>query len=225
MFVGETGVGRVVKRTLEVMKELGTDDPAAIRAAGAIDLPTIQRYLNFWFTSSLDLFGSEVSSNAASSFANGIKGRPDESQYEDHDCRATTFALDTPQGREDVPMRNAMNEVMRESYIKDCEIGVKRWNLAIQRAGHELRLTLPSPRFHRSIGVWAGLPVDPAGSLMDAAEHARRLPDWLPSESDRAFVRSLMQRVTEPGKMAAWIAPPDRGINNLPVDYEYVRLQ
>ncbi len=225
MFVGETGVGRVVKRTLEVMKELGTDDPAAIRAAGAIDLPTIQRYLNFWFTSSLDLFGSEVSSNAASSFANGIKGRPDESQYEDHDCRATTFALDTPQGREDVPMRNAMNEVMRESYIKDCEIGVKRWNLAIQRAGHEPRLTLPSPRFHRSIGVWAGLPVDPAGNLMDAAEHARRLPEWLPSESDRAFVRSLMQRVTEPGKMAAWIAPPDRGINNLPVDYEYVRLQ
>jgi benzoyl-CoA 2,3-dioxygenase component B len=122
-------------------------------------------------------------------------------------------------------MRNAMNEVMRESYIKDCEIGVKRWNLSIQRAGHELRLTLPSPRFHRSIGVWAGLPVDPAGNLMDAAEHARRLPAWLPSESDRAFVRSLMQRVTEPGRMAAWIAPPDRGINNLPVDYEYVRLQ
>lgn len=226
MFVGETGVGRVVKRTLEVMKELGTDDPAAIRAAGAIDLPTIQRYLNFWFTSSLDLFGSEVSSNAASSFANGIKGRPDEGQYEDHDCRAASFSLDTPQGREDVPLRNAMNEVMRESYIKDCEIGVKRWNLAIQRAGHEaLRLTLPSPRFHRSIGVWAGLPVEPSGALVDAAEHTRRLAQWLPSESDRAFVHSLMRRITEPGKMAAWIAPPDRGINNMPVAYEYVRLQ
>ncbi|MFN8909769.1 MAG: benzoyl-CoA 2,3-epoxidase subunit BoxB [Betaproteobacteria bacterium] len=226
MFVGETGVGRVVKRTLEVMKELGSDDPAAIRAAGAIDLPTIQRYLNFWFTSSLDLFGSEVSSNAASSFANGIKGRPDESQYEDHDCRTASFSLDTPQGREDVPLRNAMNQVMRESYIKDCEIGMKRWNLAIQRAGHEaLRLTLPSPRFHRSIGVWAGLSVDPSGNAMEPAEHARSLPRWLPSEADRAFVHSLMRRVTEPGKMAAWIAPPDRGINNLPVEYEYVRLQ
>lgn len=226
MFVGETGVGRVVKRTLEVMKELGSDDPAAIRAAGAIDLPTIQRYLNFWFTSSLDLFGSEVSSNAASSFANGIKGRPDESQYEDHDCRTASFSLDTPQGREDVPLRNAMNQVMRESYIKDCEIGMKRWNLAIQRAGHEaLRLTLPSPRFHRSIGVWAGLSVDPSGNAMEPAEHARSLSRWLPSEADRAFVHSLMRRVTEPGKMAAWIAPPDRGINNLPVEYEYVRLQ
>jgi benzoyl-CoA 2,3-epoxidase subunit B len=37
-------------------------------------------------------------------------------------------------------------------------------------------------------------------------------------------VASLMQRVVEPGKMAAWIAPPERGINSLPVEYEYVRL-
>jgi benzoyl-CoA 2,3-dioxygenase component B len=37
-------------------------------------------------------------------------------------------------------------------------------------------------------------------------------------------VKSLMQRVTAPGKMAGWVAPPDRGINNLAVDYEYVRL-
>ena len=50
------------------------------------------------------------------------------------------------------------------------------------------------------------------------------LRDWLPSEADRSFVHSLMQRVVEPGKMAAWIAPPDRGVNNLAVDYEYVRL-
>src|SRR6202521_809105 len=76
MFVGETGIARIVKRTLEVMKELGTDDPEAVRKAGAIDLPTLQRYLNFWFSSSLDLFGSESSSNAAGSFANGVKGRP-----------------------------------------------------------------------------------------------------------------------------------------------------
>ncbi len=50
------------------------------------------------------------------------------------------------------------------------------------------------------------------------------LPRWLPSESDRAFVKSLMQRVTEPGRIAGWIAPPDRGVNELPVDYDYVRL-
>ena len=224
MFVGETGVGRVVKRTVEVMKELGTDDPERIRAQGAIDLPTVQRYLNFWFTSSLDLFGSEVSSNAATTFASGIKGRPDESQYPDHVCSDATYQLQTPDGVETVNLRNAMNEVMRDAYVKDCEIGVKRWNLTLQRAGLEFRLTLPSPHFRRSIGSWANLPVDPQGNIVAREEYDRRLHEWLPSDDDRAYVRSLMQRVVEPGKMAAWIAPPDRGINNLPVDYEYVRL-
>jgi len=224
MFVGETGIGRVVKRTLEVMKELGTDEPAKIRARGAVDLPLLQKYLNFWCSSSLDLFGSEISSNAAASFANGLKGRPDEAQYEDHVLRDVTLKLDTPEGEQDVPMLNALNEVMRESYLKDCEIGLKRWNRAIERAGHDFRLTLPSSRFRRSIGSWVGLPVDPRGKLLPKEEYLRRLHEWVPSPEDRTFVRSLMQRVIEPGKMAGWIAPPDRGINNLPVDYEYVHL-
>src|SRR6201989_3230249 len=33
MFVGETGVGRVIKRSLEVMKELDTDDWKRVREA------------------------------------------------------------------------------------------------------------------------------------------------------------------------------------------------
>jgi benzoyl-CoA 2,3-epoxidase subunit B len=230
MFVGETGVGRVIKRTLEVMKEIGSDDPAAVRRAGAIDLPTLQRYLNFWFTSSLDLFGAEVSSNAASYFANGIKGRPDEARYEDHIALGTSYALDIPDGKggiatEEVPMRNAMNEVMRNAYVKDCEIGVTRWNRAIAKAGVDFQLRLPSPHFRRSIGAWAGVPVDPAGKPVTAEVWNARRDEWLPSAADKVFVKSLMQkRVIEPGKMAAWIAPPDRGINNLPVDYEYVRM-
>ena len=224
MIVGETGVGRVVKRTLEVMKELGTDDPIAVRNQGAIDLPTIQRYLNFWFTSSSDLYGSEVSSNAAVSFSSAIKGRPDESQYEDHVCLESHHALETPDGPQQINMRNAMNEVTRNAYIKDCEIGIKRWNMQIQRAGFEFRLSLPSSRFHRSIGVWANVPTDPAGNRISAETYAQRLPEWVPTATDIAFVKSLMQRVVEPGKIAGWIAPPDRGINSLPVDYEYVRL-
>src|SRR5712672_463731 len=123
MFVGETGLSRVVKRTLEVMKEIGSDDPARVRAKGAIDLQTLQKYLNFWCSSSLDLFGSEISSNSAASFASGLKGRPDESQYEDHVLRERNLKLVRPEGEQDVPMLNALNEVMRESYIKDCEIG------------------------------------------------------------------------------------------------------
>jgi benzoyl-CoA 2,3-epoxidase subunit B len=213
-----------VKRTLEVMKEIGTDDPAKVRAAGAIDLQTLQKYLNFWCSSSLDLFGNEISSNSAANFANGLKGRPDESQYEDHVLRASTFKMNTPAGTEDVPMLNALNEVMRESYLKDCEIGLKRWNRQIERAGHALRLTLPASSFRRSIGVWMGQPVTPEGKMIAREEYDKRLHEWIPSEADKAFVHSLMQRVAEPGKMAAWIAPPDRGINNLPVEYEYVKL-
>lgn len=226
MFVGETGIGRVIRRTLEVMKELGTDDPGRIRAAGAVELPLVQKYLNFWCSSSLDLFGSEISSNAALNFASGMKGRPDESQYEDHVLRGATLRLATPEGEREVPVLNALNEVMRESYLKDCEIGLKRWNRMIERAGHpELQLALPAARFRRAIGAWAGQPVDPRGNLIAREEYERRVHGWIPSPADRAFVHSLMQRVAEPGKMAAWIAPPERGINNLPVEYEYVRLQ
>jgi benzoyl-CoA 2,3-dioxygenase component B len=230
MFVGETGIGRVVKRTLEVMAALGTDDPAAIRRAGAIDLPTMQRYLNFWFSSSLDLFGAENSSNAATYFATGIKGRPDETNYQDHIARDGVFEIAVPEGEtgirtETIALRNAMNELTRGAYVRDCEIGVKRWNRLLAKAGVAAELTLPSPHFRRAIGAWAGRSVDPSGQPIAEAAWQAQQEQWLPSDSDRAFVRSLMQKVTEPGKMASWIAPPDRGINNLPIEYEYVHLQ
>ena len=225
MFVGETGVGRVIKRSLEVMTEIGTDDPVAIRQQGAVDLETLQRYLNFWFTSSLDLFGSEISSNAAMSFASGIKGRPDEGRYEDHLCNNATYDVDTPEGIEKVNLRSAMNDVTRGAYVKDCEIGIKRWNMMIKRAKHDVTLSLPSTRFNRTIGSWANVPTDPNGQKISQADFDKKKSNWLPTESDQSFIRSLMQCVNEPGKMAGWIAPPDRGINNNPVDYEYVRLK
>src|SRR3989440_649943 len=224
MFVGETGLGRVVKRTLEVMKDLGSDDPAKIRAHGAVDLQTLQKYLNFWCSSSLDLFGSEISSNSAANFANALKGRPDESQYQDHVLREQQLELSTPEGKQSVPMLNALNEVMRESYLKDCEIGIKRWNRTIERAGFNIRLSLPAANFRRSIGAWAGKPVAPDGKLIEQAAYEQQLAEWIPSEADRVFVHSLMQRVIEPGKIAGWIAPPERGVNNLPVEYAYVKL-
>lgn len=229
MFVGETGLARVIKRALEAMRELSTDDPARIRAHGAIDLPTLQRYLNFWCSSSLDLFGSEVSTNAASYFANGLKGRPDEGQYEDHLCREGTYALERPKEAggieiEEVPMRNAMNEFVRRAYLKDCDIGVQRWNRMIKKAGGDFELKLPSARFRRAVGVWAGHHFDPAGAPVSRETWEARKHEWVPSETDRAFIASLMQPVTAPGKIASWLAPSERGVNNLPVEYEYVRL-
>jgi benzoyl-CoA 2,3-dioxygenase component B len=228
MFVGASGITRVIRRTLQVMKELATDDPAAVRNAGAIDLATLQRYVNFWFSSSLDLFGAEISSNAASYFATGIKGRPDEARLPDH-LGAGRLQIDLPDGKggvipEEVPMRSAMNEVSRAAYVKDCDIGVQRWNRLIREAGHDFSLALPSLRFRRSVGAWAGIDTDPQGKPISAEEWRAQQYDWLPSEQDRAFVGSLMQGVTEPGNFAGWIAPPDGGINNLGLAYEYVRM-
>jgi len=214
MMVGVNGISRIVQRTLEVMKEFKTDAPDKVRAAGAIDLPTIQRYLNFWFSSSLDLFGAEVSTNAASYFVAGIKGRPDEGRYDDHRCLETALAVEMPGGVEQVPLRNAMN---------DCAVGVRRWHKFIEEAGYDFRLALPSPRFNRSLGAWSGVPVDPAGKAIGRPEWERHRDEWLPALSDRDFVKSLMKPVTVPGEMAGWIAPPDRGINKLAVEHEYVR--
>ena len=229
MFVGDTGIGRVIKRTIEVMKELGTDDPVAMRKAGAIDLPTIQRYLNFWFSSSLDLFGGDSSSNAASYFANGLKGRPDEERYEDHLAAEQAHTLELPDGKggvrsEQIPMRNAMNEVVRESYVRDCEKGLGRWNKLLEDSGYPQRMFLPSPRFRRTVGSWANIPTDLDGKPISTEEFAARQTEWLPTEGDRAYVRSLMKGVFERGKMAGWIAPPERGINTKPSDFEYVLL-
>ena len=229
MFVGETGIGRVVRRTMEIMKEIGSDDPEAVRRAGGVDLPCLQRYLNFWFSSSLDLFGADISSNAATSFAAGLKGRPDEGRYEDHVERDTVTKIPVPDGNggvteETVGTRNAMNYITRSAYIRDCEIGLKRWNRSIQKAGGDFELKLPSERFNRKIGAWANLPITPEGRFVAPEQHAAQAGEWLPSEADRSHVRGLMVQVTDPGKMASWIAPPERGINNLPVDYEYVHL-
>ncbi|HUT47798.1 MAG TPA: benzoyl-CoA 2,3-epoxidase subunit BoxB [Alphaproteobacteria bacterium] len=229
MFVGETGVGRVMKRACEVMNELKTGDPQKVRDAGAIDLPTVQKYLNFWFSSSLDLFGSDISTNAASYFANGLKGRPDEDQYEDHIVKDATYTVeevdDNGQVVEaEVAYRNAMNAVARQAYIKDCELGVQRWNRMIRKTGVDFEIKLPSERFRRNVGNWANFHFDLDGNPISEDVWAARKDEWIPSAADRDHVKSLMVQVTEPGKMAGWIAPPDRGINNNPVDYEYVRL-
>ncbi len=229
MFVGETGIGRVIKRALEVMNELKTDDPGRVRDAGAVDLQTVQKYINFWFSSSLDLFGADISTNAAGYFATGLKGRPDEDGYEDHICSEGSMSIeeigaDGQVAAQDVPLRNAMNAVARLAYIKDCDIGVQRWNRLIKKAGAGFEFKLPSDRFRRNIGSWTGFHFDPQGNPVSDQQWAQRKDEWIPSDADRAHINSLMNQVVEPGKMAGWLAAPDRGIKNNPIDFDYVRL-
>ncbi|MEX2495054.1 MAG: benzoyl-CoA 2,3-epoxidase subunit BoxB [Woeseia sp.] len=224
MFVGETGITRIVRRTLQMMSELGTDDPRILHNAGVFSLPLLQRYINFWYSSSLDLFGAEISSNAASYFANGLKGRPDEDTYEDHDASGAIELIETPDGNQEVPARNAMNYITRAAYTRDCNVGLTRWNRLIRKAGFDFEFKLPVEKFNRKIGLWAGAAVSPEGDLVDSEALESARAKWLPTEADREFVTSLMVPVTEPGQLAGWIAPPDRGINNMPIDFEYVRL-
>ena len=224
MFVGETGIGRIIQRCCELMKHDANEDA---RAQGGLDLDTIQRYINFWYSSSLDLFGGEISSNAADYFASGLKGRAKEERYEDHRAMEGSYEMEVVKNgsleMKSVPMRNAMNEVLRDAYVDDNQRGVDRWNKIIQEAGINYTLTLPHRRFNRKMGMFAGMHFDPLGRPIAADEFEARQAGWLPTEADKTYVRALMLPVLERGKMAHWIAAPKRGINGQPIDFEYIR--
>jgi benzoyl-CoA 2,3-dioxygenase component B len=229
MFVGESGVSRVIQRTCQAMNELKTDDPARLRAAGVIDLPTIQRYLNFHFSVTIDLFGADESSNAATFYSSGLKGRFEEGKRnDDHLLRGATYrVLNVHDGQlveKDVPMLNALNEVLRDDYIKDSIGGVERWNKVIEKAGIPFRLKTPHKAFHRSIGSLKDIRVAPDGRVVSDHEWNASVEQWLPTDVDRAYVASLMGRVVDPGRFANWIAPPVMGINRQPIDFQYVRF-
>jgi benzoyl-CoA 2,3-dioxygenase component B len=222
MFVGQTGVARIVQRTAELVRQ--GKDP---RAEGAIPFDMLQRYLNFWYAVSLDLFGSEVSTNAAAYFGGGLKGRPKEERCADHvllDGAARVELLDDGRIVErEVAPRLAVNLEVRNAYVEDCQAAVDKWNRPIADLGVELRL--PSARFRRSDGTFAAARFDPDGRPITDDEFRRREAEWLPSAADEAYVRSLMAHpVTEPGQFANWIAPPARGVGARPVDFEYVRF-
>jgi len=229
MFVGESGVSRTIQRTCEIMKQHGIEDPEQVRRHGVIDLPTIQRYLNFHFSVTIDLFGADQSSNAATFYSSGLKGRYEETKRtDDHVLKGDHYRiLEVKDGKlveREVPMLNSLNEVLRDDYIKDSIAGINRWNKVMEKAGVAFRLQAPHKAFNRHIGSFAGLRVSPEGTVISEAEWQSRVRDWLPTEEDRAYVASLMGRVIEPGKMANWIAPPPIGINRQPVDFDYVRF-
>ncbi|HLX52056.1 MAG TPA: benzoyl-CoA 2,3-epoxidase subunit BoxB [Streptosporangiaceae bacterium] len=226
MFVGTTGIDRVVQRTAQVMAERNTDDVAA---HGAIPLAIVQKYLNFHYSVSLDLFGSETSTNAANYYTAGIKGRwMEERRKDDHKLTDDSIMVDALTdgeiGQTEVPALTGLNTDLRREYISDCQSGVVRWNRILAGAGLPQRLALPHTAFNRRVGAFAGIEASPAGELLTSGEWNQRKDAWLPTEVDKTFVRSLMQPVHERGKIAAWIAPPRQGINGKPFGYEYVHL-
>jgi len=228
LFVGETGVDRIIRRTCELMREAPDGDVAKL---GGIPLDLMQRYINEWASSSFDLFGGEDSSNAATFFSRSLKGRWNEQRDKkitDHVGLENHYDLAVlEQGRmtnREVPLRRAMNALLLDNYHQDVVRGSKNWNKSLEEAGISQRMTIPSLRFNRSQGVYANQFFNPAGEPITEAEFEANRDNWFPSAADRAYVKSIMTPVLEAGKVANWIAPPKRGINGNNLDFEYVRF-
>jgi len=232
MFVGETGVGRVVERTCDAMKQAGISDPnniEAVRKLGVIDLPTLQKKLNLHFSLTLDLFGNEISTNAANAYHAGIKGRFREDKLDDdHQLENSTYPVSRLVDGKIIdvqaPALSALNMRLRDDYVADCAAGVGRWNRVPEKFGIPFQLRLPHVAFHRQIGEFSKVKADIDGKVLSDAEWEAKKSDFLPSDSDREFIESLMKPVFEPGQYASWIAPPKTGIDNKSGDFEYVKI-
>jgi len=189
----------------------------------------LQRFVNFHYSVTLDLFGSDISSNGASYYTGGLKGRYEETKIgDDHLLVGGSYTVQEIADGEIVSRQEsaltALNARLRDDYTDEIQAGLDRWNRIPEKFGIPFRLTLPHVGFHRKIGSFADQFVSPEGRLLSKEEWERQSARWLPSEDDHVFVGSLMGRVIEPGKFANWIAPPARGINNLPIEFEYVRF-
>ena len=232
MFVGETGVGRTIQATVDAMTAAGITDPYdtnRIRDLGVIDLPTIQKKLNLHYSLSLDLFGNEVSTNAANAFNAGIKGRYMEHRLDDdHQLQRDTYDVKMVSEdqivTEQMPALNAINMRLRDDYVKDASGGLTRWNKIMKRKNVDFEFRLPHEGFNRNIGVFANVSVDPQGNIISPHSWEAQMAEWLPTKADGEFIQSLMKPCYEPGRYASWIAPPKVGINNQAGDFEYVKL-
>jgi benzoyl-CoA 2,3-dioxygenase component B len=233
MFVGETGVQRIVQRTCQAMKQAGIDDPndvERVRKLGVIDLPALQKKANLHFSLTLDLFGSEISTNAANAFNAGLKGRYREDKLtDDHRLRDATYPVLRLSGgavvQEDVPALSALNMRLRDDYIQDAAAGVARWNRVLEREQVPFRISLPHVAFNRRIGEFSSIHADTVGNLLSTDEWQSRQHDMLPTDDDNAYVESLMRPEYRRGAFATWITPPRIGIDNMPGDFEYVKIE
>jgi len=229
LFVGETGVGRTIRRTAQLMKETPNED---VTTVDAIPLTIVQKYINYWYSVSLDLFGSEDSSNAANFFGASLKGRFGESnrkKYPDASCRDAAYLMDLldengKKSTTEIPMRRAMNAVLRDSYIEDANRALRRWNKVFEKEDVQYEMKLPSDRFNRKIGLHAAHHADVDGNFLTAEQWEARKGEWLPSQEEKAYVKSCMVPARKPGQFANWITPPHRGVSGKPIDFEYVRL-
>ncbi|MCZ6659347.1 MAG: benzoyl-CoA 2,3-epoxidase subunit BoxB [Gammaproteobacteria bacterium] len=232
MFVGKSGVERIIDRTSVVMHEHGITDPGDVgrlHELRVIDLPLLQRKMNFHFSVTLDLFGSEISTNAANLFNAGIKGRFHETDIDDdHQLRDDTYPVLTfKDGRfvtEAMSAITAINARLLDDYIVDCQKVVAAWNKVIKSHGIDFELVLPHRAFNRRQGMFADMYVSPGGAVLNEATWLAEHDSFLGSSEDSTYVLSLMKPVDQVGEYADWISPPKSGVGGKPGEFEYVRI-
>jgi benzoyl-CoA 2,3-dioxygenase component B len=207
MFVGRTGVERVIQRTCEIMKEHGVTDPT--------DKEAVRKH------------GGIISTNAANSFNASLKGRFREPMIDDdHQLESDTYPVAQVIKVQivDTPALSAINARLCDDFIDDCEKVMLRWNRVFQAHDMDYSLKLPHRAFHRAVGEFADVHATDTGELVSESEWQDRKDEWLASESDLEYILSLMRQETTPGKFSPWIAAPRAGINGQPGEFEYVKL-
>jgi len=103
---------------------------------GVIPCALLQKYINKWVSTGLDLFGTDDSTSAQWAYVYGIKGRFDE--------RESAEAAD----------RAHLNEASRELYFQELRAEMTRISSA--RKDGEPEITIPSDKFNRDIGKYSG---------------------------------------------------------------------
>lgn len=158
-----------------------------ILKAGRVPVAIVQKHINKWFSSALDLFGVDHSTSAFWFYVWGLKGRFDE----DHAAPVEDPA--------------ELNALARQKYRSEVAGLLRSLNLAIP--GGQPLLSAPDMKFNRHIGEHAGKPYSTGGRLLSEIQYAEHVQQKLPTVEDKAFLREISED-------ADWISPPPRGGEN-----------
>jgi benzoyl-CoA 2,3-dioxygenase component B len=133
---------------------------------GVIPCAFLQKYVNKWVSTGLDLFGTDDSTSAQWAYVFGVKGRYDE--------RESSEEAD----------RLHLNEASREFYFQELRDEMRRISTA--RKEGEPELFIPSDRFNRGIGKFAGKRYTLDGEMFEGndSDWQAYLDEVLPSDED-----------------------------------------
>lgn len=154
----------------------GQDGLKRIILANQVPVAILQKYVNKWVSTAHDLFGKDGSSTAEWAYVWGLKGRFDERKQADK----TAF---------DRKELNAHNRGLYHVEVADI---IRKLNAHVTETGRSEQLVMPSEKFRREIGTWAGGRFDIHGNeLPNDAAYAKYLEENLPGPKDEAVIAGL----------------------------------